>query len=91
MAESSDELEAITEGVAMWRTVLDDAERLVWSTGTDIEPETEIRLRMPMLLASCSPQARKLMRDQLLITEHMVAGYHHLRHELADYAPSSRA
>lgn len=74
-----DELDCITRAAAMWRSILEEADRNSW-LGLGLEtlddPEDEIREQMPWLLARLSPEARDIIGDHLTHCETLVAFVH---------------
>lgn len=75
-----DELECTTAAVAMYRTILDDADDKAWHRDNDNgdcgDPEAELRARLPWMLGRLSPGARAIMRDHLCHGEELVAFVH---------------
>jgi hypothetical protein len=72
-----DELACITDAAAMYQTILDEADLRAWhpSEYDQLDPETELRRKLPWLLGKLSPAARALMRDHLSHGEEMIATY----------------
>lgn len=74
-----DELECTTAAVAMYRTILDEADDKAWHRDNDGDcgdPEAELRARLPWMLGRLSPGARAIMRDHLCHGEELVAFVH---------------
>src|SRR3546814_15552963 len=63
---SSDGCSSDRAAVAMYRTILDDADAKAWHRENEDDcgdPETELRRRLPWMLGRLSPGARAMMRD----------------------------
>lgn len=68
-----DELDCITRAVAMYRAILDEAERLSRPQVSSLDPEAELRDRLPAIFAQLSPAARGMLADHLDHTIELVA------------------
>lgn len=76
-AMCSDELGCITEAVGMYQSIFAEAEAHAISTdGCGVDPEIELRARLPLMLGQLSPAARARLRDHLRHTAELVAFVH---------------
>lgn len=75
---SHDEVDCITRAVALYEGVLDgaDGHHQPGPRRCTLDPETEVREVLPMLLGWLSPEARALIRDHLDHTTELVAFVH---------------
>lgn len=76
---SHDEVDCITRAVALYETILDSAachHRPGPQAEAVVDPETEVREVLPLLLGWLSPEARALIHDHLDHTAELVAFVH---------------
>jgi hypothetical protein len=75
-----DELGCATAAAAMYATILDDADTKAWAPPEydNLDPEVELRKKLPWLLGRLSPKARAMMRDHLAHNQDLVAGFHRM-------------
>jgi hypothetical protein len=81
-----DELDRLTDACAMWRAIIDQADELAPDIGGGMDPEAEMRLRLPAVIGTCTPATRQAIREHVSLVADAVALLHRTRRRLEEHA-----